>query len=213
MSTPGWSGGSCEAAPMNRPVLLFDADGVFLRTTQPGNFLEHRYGLSAEQTAGFRKVMGNSLVGEADLKLELPRFLQEWGITETAEEFLNNAFGSSGGIDEAVAEVVKRLRAEGIFCGLATNQDKHRMHYLDQRLAIRTHFDATFVSCELGFRKPEADYFEAVQAVLPKGPILFWDDRPENTEAAKACGWSAFLFQDAEGILADWTRWRNARLT
>jgi len=191
---------------MNRPVALFDADGVFLRTTQPGNFLAHRYGLSAEQTAEFRKVMGNSLVGEADLKLELPRFLKEWGIGETAEEFLDKAFGSSGELDEAVAKVVKDLRGEGIFCGLATNQDQHRMRYLDQRLAIRTHFDATFVSCELGFRKPERDFFEAVQTALPKGPILFWDDRSENTEAAKACGWSAYLFRDAEGILADWRR-------
>jgi len=196
---------------MNRPVALFDADGVFLRTTQPGNFLAHRYGLSAEQTAEFRKVMGNSLVGEADVKLELPRFLQEWGIAETAEEFLDKAFGSSGEIDEGVANVVKGLRRDGIFCGLATNQDKHQMRYLDQRLAIRTHFDATFVSCELGFRKPERDFFEAVQSALPAGPIAFWDDRQENLETAKACGWSAFLFNSAEGILADWSRLRNAR--
>ena len=196
---------------MNRPVVLLDADGVFLRTTQPGNYLEHRYGLSAEQTAEFRKVMGNSLVGEADLKLELPRFLKEWGIAETAEEFLDKAFGSSGEIDEAVAKVVRRLREEGIFCGLATNQDKHRMSYLDQRLAIRSYFDATFVSCELGFRKPEPDFFEAVKAALPAGPIAFWDDRMDNIQAAKACGWSAFLFRNAEGILADWDRQRNAQ--
>ena len=188
---------------MNRPVLLLDADGVFLRATQPGNYLEHHYGLSAAQTAEFRTVMGNSLVGEADLKLELPRFLKEWGIAETAGEFLDKAFGSSGEIDEAVAKVVKDLRREGIFCGLATNQDQHRMRFLDQRLAIRTHFDATFVSCELGFRKPEADFFEAVTAALPEGPIAFWDDRPENIAAAKACGWSAFLFSNIETLLTE----------
>jgi len=196
---------------MNHPIVLLDADGVFLRTVRPGNYLEHRYGLSAAQTAGFHKFMSQCLVGKADLKPELPRFLEEWGIPETAEAFLDEAFGSGSEIDESVASVVKSLRQQGIFCGLATNQDHHRMRYLDERLGIRKHFDATFVSCELGVRKPDADYFHTVRATFPSQALAFWDDRPENVQAAKECGWSAFLFRDAAGILADWHRMGEAR--
>jgi putative hydrolase of the HAD superfamily len=188
---------------MNRPVVLLDADGVFLRTIRPGNYLEHRYGLTAAQTAGFQKFMSQCLVGKADLKPELPRFLKEWGISETPEMFLDEAFGSGSEIDASVANVVKGLREEGIFCGLATNQDKHRMQYLDQRLAIRRHFDATFVSCELGVRKPEAEYFQTVQASFPGKTLAFWDDRPENVQAAKECGWSAFVFENVATLLAE----------
>ena len=191
---------------MSHPVVILDADGVFLRTIRPGNYLEHRYGLSVAQTAGFQKFMSQCLVGKADLKPELPRFLKEWGIPETPEAFLDEAFGSGSEIDESVAKVVKDLRRQGIFCGLATNQDQHRMRYLDERLSIRKHFDATFVSCELGVRKPDADYYHAVQASFPGKTLVFWDDRPENVQAAKECGWSAFLFRDAAGILADWRR-------
>jgi putative hydrolase of the HAD superfamily len=181
---------------MSRPIVLLDADGVFLRTVRPGNYLEHRYGLSATQMAGFQRFMGQCLVGKADLKPELPRFLEEWGIPGTPEMFLDEAFGSGSEVDESVADVVKDLRREGIFCGLATNQDKHRMQYLDQRLAIRGYFDATFVSCELGVRKPDAGFFHVVRAALPGRILAFWDDRPENVQAAKECGWSAFVFEN-----------------
>jgi len=188
---------------MNQPVVILDADGVFLRTVRPGNYLEHRYGLSAGQIAGFKKFMSRCLVGKADLKPELPRFLREWGIPETTEMFLDEAFGSGCEIDESVADVVRGLRHDGVFCGLATNQDKHRMRYLDQRLAIRGFFDATFVSCELGVKKPDAEFFQSVRAALPRKTLAFWDDRPENVQAAKECSWSAFVFENAAMFSAE----------
>ncbi len=148
-------------------------------------------------------MMHQCLVGKADLKLELPAFLKEWKVSESAEAVLETAFSTGNQIDDAVAEVVKTIRGQGIICGLVTNQDRHRMEYLDRHLAIREHFDAVFVSCELGLKKPDADFYHVVGAHFPSKQLAFWDDRPDNVQAAKECGWTAFEFLDAAKLKAD----------
>jgi FMN phosphatase YigB (HAD superfamily) len=52
-----------------------------------------------------------------------------------------------------------------------------------------------FASHELGTRKPEPSAYAQVEARTgtPPGDILFFDDLPENVEAARARGWQARL--------------------
>ena len=62
--------------------------------------------------------------------------------------------------------------------------------------------DGEFASCSVGVRKPEVAYFELVQKRLglPPRQIVFWDDAPNNIEAALAAGWAAYLYKDLEGF-------------
>ena len=62
--------------------------------------------------------------------------------------------------------------------------------------------NSEFASCSVGVRKPEAAYFELVQKRLglPPRQIVFWDDAPNNIEAALAAGWAAYLYKDLEGF-------------
>ncbi len=184
-------------------VAIFDADGVFLRTTQPGNYLEYRYGLPAERTAGFYQALGPCLTGKADLRELLPDYLKQWGITESADEFLEGAFGSGTEIDPDVAKVVAELRKQGVTCCLATNQDKHRMTYLDRLMNIRACFDAVFVSCELGTKKPERAFYDLAGQQFPGRTLAFWDDKLENVTAAEKCGWTAYVFTDVATLRSD----------
>lgn len=140
---------------MSDCVAVFDADGVFLRSTRPGNYLENRYGLTREKLAPFLAELGDCLVGKADLRHMLPSFLNQWGVGQSVEEFLGEAFNSGSEIDPDVAAIISTLRKRGTVCCLATNQDEHRMAYLDQYMRIREYFDRTYVSCEMGTKKPD----------------------------------------------------------
>jgi putative hydrolase of the HAD superfamily len=193
--------------PVRKRVALFDADGVFLRVPNPlGRYLEHRHGLSNAQIANFRDMMSRCLIGESDLRIELPRLLKEWDLSVSAEGFLHEAFQFGTEIDAAVADVVKDMRDQGITCCLATNQEKQRMTFLDDHFKIRSYFDATFVSCELGARKPNKDFYCAVAARFPEHDLIFWDDSRENIDAARECGWTAFVFIDAVTLRSDLKR-------
>ena len=51
--------------------------------------------------------------------------------------------------------------------------------------------DHCFASPFVGHRKPEADIYRHVQeqVAVPAGSILFFDDAPENIQAAMSHGW------------------------
>jgi len=101
---------------MTGPFAVFDADGVFLQTKHPGNYLENRYGLSNQQTARLHERFSQYLVGKADLRDELPRFIDEWGLNVSAEDFFHSTFESGCEIDPIVAGVIKILRDRNVPC-------------------------------------------------------------------------------------------------
>ncbi len=179
---------------MNKLVAVFDADAVFLRSSRPADYLEQRYGITREKLGPFFAKNAQSLIGKADIKDILPPFLKEWSIGESVDEFLAEAFFSGSEIDPDVAEIVAGLRARGVTCCLATNQDQHRMAHLDERLEIREYFDGSFVSCELGVKKPEHEFYRAIQAHFTERKLVFWDDQPSNSrQPCSADGRRLFL--------------------
>lgn len=182
---------------MSNAIAVFDADTVFLRSTRPADYLEQRYGITRDMLGPFFAKNAQSLTGRADIKAILPSFLKEWGVSETVDEFLAEAFSSGCEIDPEVAAIVAELRKRGITCCLATNQDKHRMAHLDEHLKIREYFDHAFVSCEMGVKKPEHGFYHEIRAQFPTGGLVFWDDQPSNVSAAIECGWKAFVFTEA----------------
>lgn len=179
-------------------VAVFDADGVFLRATRPADYLERRYGLTREKLAPFLAEIGGCLVGQADMKTILPEYLERWGVGQSVDEFLAEAFNAGCEIDSEVAQIVADLRKRGITCCLATNQDKHRMAFLDRHLNIRAHFGRSFVSCEIGEKKPDRGFYHAIAEVFPRANMVFWDDSAANVEAAREYGWKAFVYANSE---------------
>jgi putative hydrolase of the HAD superfamily len=109
--------------------------------------------------------------------------------------------------DAAVLALVGRLRARGVFCALASNQERNRARHMSQTLGYARIFDREFYSCELGCVKPAAAFFEAVvrQGALDPARTLFIDDRADNVAAARACGFEAetfVLWKEADGAAA-----------
>lgn len=109
--------------------------------------------------------------------------------------------------DEPALALVKRLRERGVWCAIASNQERNRARHMSETLGYGAMFDREFYSCDLGCTKPSATFFEAVirSAALDPARTLFIDDRRDNVEAARACGLVAehfVLWQEPDGAAA-----------
>ena len=90
----------------------------------------------------------------------------------------------------------------------------HSMHLLsnypiwyrliEDKLELSRFAEWSFVSCEMGVRKPNpAIYTRAAEQLgEPCDRLLFVDDRTENCEAARALGMDAIVFENARQLEA-----------
>ncbi len=144
-----------------------------------------------------------------------------WGRFERGElseaEFLATFFADRRAFDHAgfcaaIRQAYVWLEGmEPLLARLA--QAGHAMHvlsnypiwyrWIEERLAISRYVPWSFVSCQLGLRKPDpAIYARAARQLgVPAEACLFIDDRKRNCEAARAVGMTAVRFRgDAEQL-------------
>lgn len=174
-------------------ALLFDADGVFQR---PGAEFEPRLraalGSPSEPLDEFLHAATeaelSTLTGEREFTEVLRPLLEAWApagsVAEVAACWLEIE------PDPKILELITRLREDGYFCALATNQHRERGEHMVRVLGYDALFDRSFYSYELGQKKPDESYFRAVLAALPFSPeeVLFIDDHEENLAGAAGCG-------------------------
>jgi len=100
-----------------------------------------------------------------------------------------------------VRELIGQLRAAGIRCGLATNQQDLRAHHMSSALGYAELFDIECYSCRMGVRKPDAAFFTAAVDAMACVPaqVVFIDDSVVNVDAARTCGLVGVLHDPASG--------------
>ncbi len=78
-----------------------------------------------------------------------------------------------------------------------------------QRFAFLDRFRGTTVSGRIGLIKPDRAIYDhhATTFDLDPGATLFFDDTMANVEGARAAGWHAELFRNADGLRADLRRY------
>ena len=125
---------------------------------------------------------------------------KEFNLNKTYEEFVDLYKKIFDKIDyyQEVADYEVSLKdrcAIGILSNL-TIFDKER---LDKQVNL-SNYDYVFLSFEFGLRKPEMEFYEKIQSMVPFKPedILFIDDRKDNIEAALKMGWNAFQLTGLE---------------
>lgn len=181
---------------------MYDADGVINNAFMAFSvLLDMKYGLSLDKTKDFYKgPFVDCLVGEKDMKQVLPAYLEKWGWQGTVEEFMQLWFTSEHSVEKTVTDDARRLRAEGIKCYVATNNEKHRANYMLEQMGFKDHFDGLFASAHLGSKKPDHEFFKKILAQLDVNPeeVLFWDDAEENVQAARELGIHAEHFSGVE---------------
>lgn len=186
-------------------VVLWDADGVLQRvplgweeSMRPA--LEGRdVDVDAFLAEAF-EVERPSLTGETRWLDVLPPFLKRWGLDDAYDAVL--AVWLSIEEVPGVRPLVEGVRASGVRCALATNQDEHRASYMRRTFGYDELMDDTFWSYELGVAKPDAAYFTTVLARLevPAERVIFIDDNLANVETARSVGLHAKVWSFREDL-------------
>ena len=144
--------------------------------------------------------MESAISGAQGMTVLLPKFLEERGLSARLEE-ISDVWGTIDPL-EGAREVVRSLRANGVGCHLATNQDDLRTSYMRSRMGYDELLDGCFYSCEVGAAKPDERFFRHVADELGMDltELAFVDDTMENVEAARALGVHAILWHDRDGV-------------
>ncbi|WP_407541463.1 HAD family phosphatase [Deinococcus radiomollis] len=190
-----------------RRVLLLDVDGVLVLPPEMfGARLMRLYPQEAQEF--FHGPFLKASTGQAELLELLPPLLSAVGYAGTPEAFMQEWFAAENVPNLPLLEAVKELRGAGWPVYLATNQERHRLHYLLHDMGLGQFVDGEFASCTVGVRKPDAAYFERVQERLNLSParIVFWDDAPANVQAARAAGWTSHLYENLAGFTREMAR-------
>ena len=188
-------------------TVLWDADGVLQRT--PTGFEESMRpalqgrvddveGFMVEAFAAERP----ALTGDVRWLDVLPELLARWGIPEAYDDLVHVWLTI-----EAVPgthEIVRALRAQGIRCCLATNQDVVRGTFMHDDLGYGRLLDEAFYSYELRVAKPDSAYFTTILGRLDESAqrVLFLDDSLRNVEAAREVGLAAEHWAHGDGLEA-----------
>jgi putative hydrolase of the HAD superfamily len=198
----------------NIRAVLLDGDGVI--QLQAPSFTSDIAALcgSALQTEAFVRDVFEAerpaLVGQGDFRQDLRQVLQRWGSSASVDEALR-LWQNIQPDPEALA-LVEQIRTTGRTAALASNQQAQRATYMRHVLGYGALFDELLFSCELGFAKPDGQYFDATlrRLSVQANQALYIDDHLPNVLAARSCGINAEVFHLREGvdrlrsILLDW---------
>lgn len=192
---------------MSAPPLtvLWDADGVLQRVPRGSEesmrpavegLVDDVDGFLAEAVRAERP----ALTGDVRWVDVLPGLLERWGIADARDDVLRIWLS----IEEVPGthELVRALRAAGVRCCLATNQDERRGRLMHEQLGYGDLLDGAFYSYELGLAKPDPAYFAAVADRLGVAPgrLLLIDDNTANVAAARSVGLDAEVWSHREGL-------------
>lgn len=196
-------------------AILFDVDGVLIR-------LPYYFSRKLE-LKGYKKVEDSlnayycgsdhlsSLEGRADSKEMIIPYLRNFGWEYSVDEYFEQQFCFElEYIDRDMICFIDKLRAQGVKCCLASDQEKHRARYLLKSMDLRTVFDTHFISFLIGARKCHDLFWEHVVKELKNTPvgiepdeIAFFDDIQKNIDTALRFGVNAFLFESVPQFRED----------
>jgi 2-haloacid dehalogenase len=132
----------------------------------------------------------------AELRAEFPEYaelIDAWG--ERSEEMII-------GVIEGTVEVFSELKETGVPCYALSNMERENWERRFEIYDFLGWFDGYFISGLEGVIKPDSEYFERALERFNLRPdeVLFIDDRPENTAAARALGMPAVDFTSPEAL-------------
>jgi len=183
-------------------AVLFDADGVIQRPSL--DWWSRLTSLVPSDgdafVADLMAAEKPSLVGKGDFRDAVAEVLQRWNSPVSVEEALEPWRWFAA--EPSVIALIGDLRAAGIGCHLATNQQAYRRAIMQDERGYGALFDQTFYSCDLGLAKPDPAYFRAILAAIdePASSVLFIDDNEDNVAGALSVGLQAEVYDLSSGV-------------
>lgn len=188
-----------EVTKRQKKVMLFDADGVVIRSKTFGSHYAKTQGLSLEDMLPFYEgIFQDCLVGRSDLKKAIAPWLNKWNWKEGVDSFLQQWFRYEHAIDQRMVDLIRELRENAISCYLATNQEKYRTDYMRKEMGFESMFDGIFSSAEVGSKKPQKEFYEFIfqKVAVGKDKILYIDDSVSHVQGARKAGIDAHLYTE-----------------
>ncbi len=180
-------------------IIVFDADGMVITGERFSSRFSRTHNIPMKKLDEFfDNEFKDCIIGKKDLKKAIAPYLQKWNYSGTTEELLYFWHAESYRTDPEIIAAIKTARTKGIYCVLATNQEKYRLAYMKNEMGLSRVFDDIIASCEVGEKKPKPTFLDALMERLPVGTnkkeVLYFDDREDNIVIAKDYGLSARLY-------------------
>lgn len=182
---------------MTIKAVVFDVDGVIIKTSRFSERYSKEFGIPIEKVLAYIKNEHKQcLVGKADFRTEISKYVKAWGWKKTLDELVEYWFSGEREPISEMLDLAANLRRKNIKVYLATNQVKDRDTDLNHHLGLDKLFDGMYVSAHVGIKKPDATFFSHILSDLKLNPdeIIFIDDTEENIITAKKTGMHAELF-------------------
>ncbi len=113
-------------------------------------------------------------------------------IESVQKSYLENSFT----MDRHFLECVNNLKKTGYKTALLSNDVSEWSKYLREYYHIENYIDYSFISGDLGLRKPDPQIYRIALKKMNVSPheCIFIDDHPERVDAAAVCGITSILF-------------------
>lgn len=190
--------------PTPPAAVLFDADGVLQRPTIDWRATLATFAGPGQDPEDFiRDLMVSeqpSIMGKGEFADAIAEVLARSNSTAAVSDVLElwRRFES---VPEVI-DIIQALRAGGVGCHLATNQQSFRRMIMHEERHYGDWFDQTFYSCDLGVSKPDPEYFRRILDAIgqPADAVLFIDDNHANVAGAASIGIHAAHFDLDLGV-------------
>ena len=183
-------------------AVIFDLNGVFLKSRYLTDRLEEKYGVRAEKILPVLKevmAIAQKPGVEDSFTLWKPK-LAKLGIKVSREEFFDLWF-SGEELAHGGPLFVKELKDKGLKLFVLSNNFKERTEYYRIRFAdFFSRFDGVYFSHETGFVKPDPGAYQNIlfkNGLSPENCVYF-DDSEKNVAMAQGLGIRA---QKYDGLL------------
>lgn len=186
----------------NVSTVVFDIGGVLLTNGWDRHERESvvaHFGLDRDQYES-RHTLANELWEKGLIGVEeyLARTVFYEPRPFTPGEFFAEMQAMSKILPDNAWKVAEDLDQSGEFeLALLSNESRELSEYRFARFPFSQHFDAFFISCYVGLRKPDLKIYRMAVDILQRKPeeVVFIDDREENCAAAKSAGIHSIRYQ------------------
>ena len=192
-------------------AIIFDYNGV-VKVINKYFFddVESIFGLSAEEKEYAKKMtrdlfeqLDKGLLDEDSFWLKFSQRIHK-SMPINVKELAHKLFNEHFELYEEVVNMLKSLRTNGYVTAVLSDTFPYMADITRERNGY-DYFDKVYLSCEVGFVKPQKEFYElAVKdlAVLP-GECIFIDDSEGNLLPAEKLGMKTVLAKKPEQIVED----------
>ena len=182
---------------------IFDVDGTLLDSM----FIWDTIGETYLRSIGYQpKENLNETFKNMSLRQAARYYQTEYGVTQSIDEIMDGVnamleryYRFEVPLKPGVAELLERLRQDGVRLCIATATDRHLVEAALDRCGVLSCFGEIFTCNEVGHGKDEPDIFEAALRFLGtrREETLVFDDALYAVRTAKEAGFPVAVIYDS----------------